>query len=240
MRRSRVLVSLLAAVAMVAAATLPAWSYQEVAVSDGGTIEGKVVFQGAPPSLRTVIPTKDKEVCGDIRKEPRIVLAPDNGVKNAIVYLKDVEKGKAWTKPEKTPAIDNQKCRFTPEIQAVPVGNIEIANSDPVLHNTHGYLGRRTVFNVALPNQGERVKRELKRPGVVEVKCDAHGWMQVWTLVADNPYYAITAEDGTFTIRDVPPGTYTLVAFQSYAGPVETPVTVKAKDTVSLTVELKK
>jgi hypothetical protein len=61
-----------------------------------------------------------------------------------------------------------------------------------------------------------------------------------WVYVADNPYYAITAKDGSFTIADIPAGNYTLVAWQEFTGPTETPITVKPKEPTSVTVELKK
>jgi hypothetical protein len=231
----------LGAVAVLVAAAVPAHAYEVVAVSDGGTIKGKVVYAGAPPGKKKVIPTKDKEACGSgVREVDQILLGPDKAVQEAIVYLKSVEKGKAWEKAAKTPAIDNVKCDFTPHVQVIPAGDLEIVNSDPVLHNTHGFLGKLTVFNVALPNQGQRIKRPLKKPGMVRVECDAHGWMLGWIYVAENPYYALSAKDGTFTLANVPPGSYTLVAWQEYTGAVEIPVTVKAKDTAAVTVELKK
>lgn len=231
-------------VLVFAAALAPvavAEGYEVVPVPDGGGLKGKVVYQGPPPPPRKVVPTKDREVCGSgVREAPQMLLGPDRGVQDAIVYLRKVEKGKAWEKPAQPPAIDNVKCEFRPHVQVVQPGEIEIVNSDPVLHNTHGFLDRITVFNVALPNQGQRVKRPLKRPGLVRVECDAHGWMLGWVYVADNPYYALTGKDGSFTITDVPPGSYTLVAWQAYTGPVEVPVTIKPKEVVSLTVELKK
>ena len=223
-----------------------AWSYEETKVADGGTIEGKVVFRGTVPSPRKVIPTQDQQVCGGPRDDPRIVLGPDNVVQGAVVYLKAVEKGKAFEKPKKPPVVDNAKCRFDPEVQVVRVGTeVVIVNSDPVLHNTHGYLltdnrRGRTVFNTALPQKGAQVKSTLKQPGVVDVACDVHGWMQGWILVADNPYYDVTEKNGTFTIKDVPPGKYTLATFQPYTGVKETPVTVEAKKSSNVNVELKK
>ena len=226
-----------AALALVAVAE----GYEVVPVPDGGSLRGKVVYPGPPPPPRKVVPTKDREVCGSgVREVPQMLLGPDRGVQDAIVYLRKVEKGKAWDRPPQPPAIDNVKCDFRPHVQVVQPGDIEIVNSDPVLHNTHGFLDRLTVFNVALPNQGQRVRRLLKRPGLVRVECDAHGWMLGWVYVADNPYYALTGKDGSFTIADVPPGSYTLVAWQAYTGPVEVPVTIKPKEVVSLTVELKK
>ena len=122
----------------------------------------------------------------------------------------------------------------------MPVGDVDVVNSDPVLHNTKAFYGRRSAFNVALPNQGQHIKVELPRPGEVRLECDAHGWMLGWVYVADSPYYAVTPQDGTFTITDVPSGNYTLVTFQGFTGPTETPVTVKAKETAQVSVELKK
>jgi hypothetical protein len=161
-------------------------------------------------------------------------------VADAVVYLAKVEKGKAWAKPSKSPELDNRKCDFTPHVQVIRAGELVIVNSDPVLHNTKGFFDKLPVFNVALPNQGQRIPRTIKRSGLMRVECDAHGWMLAWVHVADSPYYAITGKDGTFTISDVPPGNYTLVAWQEYTGPVQLPVTVKAKETTSTTVELKK
>lgn len=223
----------------VAFVLVSAHAYEVVAVSKGGSIQGKVVYQGHVPTKK-IIPTKDKEVCGGPRDEPQILVGPDKGVQDAVVYLKEVAKGKAWGKPDKTPVIDNHNCRFEPAVQIIRAGDIEIHNSDPVLHNTHGFYGRRTAFNVALPEKGNKVTRELPRPGMVRVECDAHGWMLAHVFVADNPYYALTGKDGSFSITDIPPGNYTLVASQNYTGDTETAVTVKPGETVKLSVELKK
>jgi hypothetical protein len=234
------MILVLVTIVVLVIATVPARAYEVVSVPDGGTIQGKVSFTGSAPGSKKVIPTKDKEVCGGIRDVPQMELAADKGVQNAFVYLKKVDKGKAWEKVAKTPAIDNEKCEFQPHVQVIPMGDIEIVNSDPVLHNTHGFYGKQTAFNVALPNQGQRIKKPLKKSGLVRVECDAHGWMRAWVYVAENPYYAVTGKDGTFSLKDVPPGTYTLVAWQEFTGEVEQSVTVKAKEAANVTIDLKK
>ena len=104
--------------------------------------------------MRKIIPTKDVEVCGGIREEPMIEVGPDKGVKDAAVYLVGVPKGKPWPPGGKKPELDNIKCRFVPDVQIIPTGTLDVVNKDPVLHNTHGYYGKRTAFNMALPNQG--------------------------------------------------------------------------------------
>src|SRR6266436_1183695 len=190
---------------------VPAQAYEGGAVAGGGKIDGKVVFNDAVPT-RKIIPNKEVEVA----------------------------KGKAWPAAGKTPELDNRKCRFEPEVQVIRAGPLDVVNDDPILHNTHGYYGKRTAFNMALPNQGQRIPTELTRVGTVRIDCDAHGWMEGWIYVVDNPYYAITGADGKFSITDVPPGSYTLVAIQSFTGPIQQPVTVTAGKPTNLTIELKK
>jgi len=217
-----------------------AWSYEEMQVADGGAIKGKVTYTGSVPT-RKIIPTKDQEVCGGIREVPQVLVGAGGGVLDAIVYLKEVPKGKRWDKPKKTPTINNRKCNFEPHVQVMPAGmNLAILNSDPVLHNTHGFLIKATVFNVAMPKQGMRVERPIRKPGIVRVECDAHGWMLAWIYAADNPYYAVTDKDGTFSIPAVPPGEYTMVVWQEHTGSMEMSVIVKSNETVTVPVEIKK
>jgi len=220
-------------------APVAAQAYEAINVTNGGTIQGKVVYQGPVP-VKKIIPTKDQAVCGEPRDEPQILVGPGKGVQDAVVYLKAVPKGKPWGKADKTPVLNNHNCRFEPPIQIIRAGNIDIHNSDPVLHNTHGFYGRRTAFNVALPNKDDKVTRDLPRPGMVRVECDAHGWMLGHVFVADNPYYALTGKDGSFSINEVPPGSYTLVVSQNHTGDNEQPVTVKGGESVKLAIELKK
>jgi hypothetical protein len=224
---------------LAAALCTPAQAYEAGSVTGGGTIEGTIVYHGDVPTKK-IIPTKDTAVCGAPREDPLIEVGSDGAVQNAIVYLVDVASGKAWPAPGKPAELDNVKCRFVPEIQAIPAGSLDVVNTDPVLHNTHGYYGKRTAFNLALPNQGQRIPTELKRAGEVRIDCDAHGWMEGWIYVVDNPYYAVTGADGKFSITDVPPGSYKLVAVQPFTGPMEQQATVTGGQTTSMTIELKK
>ncbi len=228
------------AAAITAALTgTPAFAYDVAAVSGGGSIEGQVIYKG-PVQTRKIIPNKDVDVCGGIRDEALIEVGPNQEVQNAAVYLVGVAKGKAWPPASKPPELDNIKCEFVPHVQVIPAGKLDVVNKDPVLHNSHGYYGKRTAFNMAQPNEGQVIPADLSRAGIVRVDCDVHGWMEGWVYVVDNPYYAITGADGKFSITDVPPGTYKLVAVQSVTGPNEQTVTVTAGKPTNLTIELKK
>jgi len=231
--------TVLAVATLVLAAAHPAAGYEVTTVENGGSISGKVAYQGNVP-MRKIITTKDQDVCGGIREEPEIIVDAAKGVKDAVVYLAKVEKGKAWPAAEAAAKLNNVKCVFEPRVQVIQPGTLDVVNKDPVLHNTHGFYGKRTVFNLALPNQDQVIKTELERPGEVRIECDAHGWMLGWVYVAENPYFAVTGDDGSFTIGDVPPGDYTLIATHEFTGPLEIPVTVKAGEAATVPIELKK
>jgi hypothetical protein len=229
----------IAVVGLAAGLGGPAFAYEAKTVEGGGTIEGVVRFNGAVET-RTIIPTKDMAICGAPREEPVIRVGADKAVESAVVYLVGVPAGKAWPAAAPAPTLNQENCRFHPEVQVIPAGPLEVKNSDPVLHNTQGFYGRRSAFNIALPNQGQVIPVELQRPGTVRIDCDAHGWMEGWIYVVDNPYHATTGADGAFSITDVPPGEYTLVAVQPSTAPVETKVTVAGGQATRLEIELTK
>ena len=238
MRIPKLILSSLVLVSLTTSAH--AAKYQEGEVSGGGAIQGSVLYHG-PVKTRTVLPTKDKSVCGRMRKEPLIVVGDGGAVQDGVVFLKNVVAGKPWPTMSGggRPLLDQKNCKFKPHVQVARPGKIDIVNSDPVLHNTHGYYGKRTAFNVALPIQDGKVTKILRSPGEVRVDCDAHGWMLAWVYVVDNPYFAQTREDGTFSITDVPPGEYTLAVWQEELGLTEIPVVVAANGTTEMSVELK-
>jgi plastocyanin len=227
-----------ATTALLTVGISPVLAYDVASVADGGTVAGTVVFHGTVPT-RQILPTKDLDTCGGPREDALLDVGLGQGVANTLVYLADVTKGKDWPAPGKPPELDNHHCRFEPEMQVIRPGSIAIVNKDPVLHNTHGYYGRRTAFNTALPNQNQSIAAELMKTGTVRVDCDAHGWMEGWIYVRDNPYYAVTGVDGKFSITNVPAGTYKLVTLQPYSELVEQSVAVAGGKSTDLTIELK-
>jgi hypothetical protein len=194
------------------------WTYQEITVTDGGIISGTVQFVGPVPKLEPIKVVKDQETCGnEVPSEVLIVNTENKGLKNTVVYLEKIEQGKKIALNET--ALDNHECRFVPHVLAVldsrTVREFElpVKNSDPILHNTHSYLEGRTVFNLALPNQGQVIKRSIKKPGVIRVQCDAHVHMSAWIVALGHPYFTVTDENGNFKIDDIPPGNYRIIAW---------------------------
>jgi hypothetical protein len=127
------------------------------------------------------------------------------------------------------PVLDQKECNYVPRLQVVPLhSTLLIKSSDLILHNVHSFLNGSTVINVAVPPQrGLVLGRKLDQAGGQQLKCDVHGFMRGGIFVADNPYFAVTAEDGTFAILDVPAGTYNLNTWHEAAGSIAQEVTVE-------------
>jgi len=202
-------------------------AYREVAVKNGATISGEAIHAGPPPGPFVIWVRKDAAVFGEEIPDDRLVVSRSGKVMNVVVALEGIREGKRW--PTYRPELFNKGGRFLPHVQVARTGvQLEITNRDPVLHNTHGYQDGRTVFNLAQPTQDQLIRKPLKKPGLVDIMCDAHDWMSAWIAVRDDPYVAITGEDGAYAIADVPPGTYTLTAWHEKLGKKQVQVTVGA------------
>jgi plastocyanin len=198
----------LAALVVTATLVAPAEAYEVVTVPDGGVLAGVVRFTGTPPRLEPLAVNKNRDVCGDSKESEVLVLGVDRGVRGSVILLEGVTRGK---KPDGDVVLDNHRCVFVSHVSAVMAGErARVRNSDAILHNTHGFLGKPTVFNLALPNRDQMIEitKRLTRPGAVRVVCDAHPHMTAWIIVHDNPYYAVTDERGAFRIDGIPPGRY--------------------------------
>jgi plastocyanin len=197
-------------------AAVSANAYRTLPVANGGRVRGVVRLAGAVPQPAVTPAIKDEAVCGKEQTLPRLVVGKAGGVANALVWLEGIAAGKPWPDDQKW-SVDQRGCRYQPHVAVVPVGaNLEIVNSDPVLHNVHArtHEAPRTVFNISLPLVGQRTPvdgKRLDKPGLMALSCEAgHPWMSGYLMVAAHPYYAVTGEDGSFTLEGVPPGTYTL------------------------------
>ena len=186
----------------------PATAYEVVPVRDGGALAGVVRFAGAVPRLDALPVNKNRDVCGEQKPSEALVVGPERGVKGSVILIAGVGRGK---KTSADVVLDNHRCVFVAHVSAVMAGDrMRVRNSDPILHNTHGFLGKPTVFNLALPNKDQLIEitKRLTRPGIVRILCDAHPHMFAWIIVHDSPYLAVTDERGAFRIDEVPPGTY--------------------------------
>ncbi len=195
-----------------------------------GTIRG-VVRMDNPPGPSTLEVNADQAVCGDAVPNEEIVVDAEGRVANAVVRL----TGVAWPEGVDAPKIDNIGCQFVPHVQIAPTRSMLLVTSqDETLHSTHSYDDRqRTDFNIAMPFPGMEVNRPLRRPGVVRIECDSHGWMRAW-IVVSNDLGAVSGADGVFTIEQVPAGTHELTIWHEVLGAIPQSVTVEAGQTTEV------
>jgi hypothetical protein len=192
-------------------------NYKVINVTDGGTISGTVKWSGPLPRALEFPITKDSQICDpDSRKKAdleRLVVGPQGGVANTVVYLKNIGAGKALQLPEQRRHLDQKRCRYIPHILLVPQqGALDMMSSDATLHTVH--MDGAATFNLPFPFPGKVNSRTMQTPGLVNLRCNGgHVWMNAQMFVAPHPYYAVTDESGRFQFTDVPPGTYQVVAW---------------------------
>ena len=221
-------------------------AYDEISVDNGGMIRGKVTLTGIKPRPMAfnLVTIPDAVYCGRIstgtgwRIVEDFLIGPEGALKDAVVMLKGIKKGKAFkTEKVRVEAID---CDFLPFVNVMQKKDeLTVVNMDPIEHDIQGYetareRGARVLFNRPLPmNPFHKVlgmmnshKHMPGKPMIENVhlrkgrnifvmQCGFHPYMFSWGLIVDNPYYFITKEDGTFEIPDVPPGDYTLTVWHA-------------------------
>ena len=189
-----------------------------------GTLTGLVSVDAVPEKIMVTVDT-DQMVCGDEVEDQATVVDSSGGVANAVVVVSGLE----WDADPPAPTVANEGCYFRPRVQVARTrSQLLITSSDETLHSTHAYDDRqRTMFNIAIPFPGLEITRPLRRPGVVRIECDSHGWMRGWLYVTGDRA-AVTGADGRFELAGIPPGSYELAIWhERYEGEPQT-VTVTA------------
>lgn len=192
-------------------------SYLVVPVENGGKIVGTVRWSGPMPHLNRIAISKDPEVCDPEQHKTvdleRLIIGPGGGVANTVVFLQDISRGKAMDLPEPRRHLDQKHCRYEPHILLVPRNAVlQMKSSDATLHTLH--MEGAASYNLPFPFVDRVIERTMSEAGLVTLRCNGgHTWMNAEMVVAPHPYYAVTDESGHFALSDVPPGTYTLVAW---------------------------
>jgi plastocyanin len=225
--------ALLAVLALATSAQAAGW----------GTIKGKFVVDGKAPAPSKLKVDKDVAVCapGGVAPLDESLVVSDKGeIANIIVGIYVKTGGK---KPEihdsykaeleKPVEFDNMGCKFEPRVQTLRIGQtLVLKNTDAVGHNVKGDLLKNDPFNDNLPSKAELKKTGIKTPENLpaNISCSIHPWMRGFLVVREDPYVAVSAEDGTFEIKNVPAGTWTFRAWHERQGYVKQ-VKIKGKTT---------
>lgn len=213
------------------------------------TVSGTVKLDGPVPPAKLNKAVLDDPNCAKLHPNPppaqNLVVAEDGGVRWAFVYIKAGFGDREFPVPSQPVVIEQKGCEYSPRTFGIRPGQpLDIVNKDPMLHNVHGLPMRGGEFNRAQPVQGQVDRFTFKQPEVPAlVKCDVHPWMRAWACVVDNPFFAVTDEKGTFEIKNLPPGDYTLGVWHeglsTLGGTNEVRITVNANATVNFLMKKK-
>jgi len=188
-----------------------------------------VKLEGTPPEARVIRMGSDP-LCmpeGPSTSEV-VVVGPGNGLQNVFVYVKDGLGDRKFPTPSTPVELDQKGCKYVPHVFGAQVGQpVKIVNSDPTLHNVHALPKDNTEFNFGQPLKGMETTRMFDKPEImVRFKCDVHGWMGAWGGIVAHPFFAVTKPDGSFEIKGLPAGTFTIETWHEQFGLQTQTVTV--------------
>jgi hypothetical protein len=149
-----------------------------------------------------------------------VVVNPDGTLRNVFVYIKSGLSGKTYEAPKTPVELDQEQCHYVPHVFGMMARQpLKIVNKDDTLHNIHAMPSKSKEFNIGQPNQGMESIRTFAEPEVmVHFKCDVHPWMSAYVGVLDNPFYSVTGDGGTFSLKGLPAGTYEVAAWHEKYG----------------------
>ncbi len=203
-----------------------------------GNMAGMITLEGTPPPPEKIRMNADPICLKEATDTDTnyYVVGADGGFGNVFVYVKEGLEGHTFPAPSDSVTIDQNGCRYIPHVFGIRVDQtLVILNSDPLLHNIHVRPISNTEFNIGIPVPGMKFERTFTTPEVmVPFKCDVHGWMNAYVGVLDHPYFAVTGENGSFDINNLPPGDYVVEAWHEMLGTQTQNVTVGEKATVEL------
>lgn len=203
--------------------------------NDEGEVKGVISFDGAPPAPKQIDMSQDAN-CGGGSKLSDDLLVEGGKLQNAFVYLKGGPADRfSFSIPADPVVLDQVGCRYTPRILGLMANQtLRVLNSDQTTHNVHPSPKRNAEWNQVQSANGAPIEKKFSRPEtLIPIKCNQHPWMTAWVGVMEHPFYTVSAKDGSFTIANVPPGEYTLVAYHETLGEKTQKVTVGAKGSVT-------
>ena len=197
-----------------------------------GDVTGKVSFAGTAPKPARIMMNADP-VCAREHKEPvfseEVIVNKNGTLKNVLIYVKDGLGSRKFEPPADKVLFDQKGCRYNPHVLGIQTGQeLDVVNDDPTLHNVHSLSTVNPQFNVAQPKQGMRLSKKFDKPEMFKVKCEVHTWMGAYIGVFSHPFFAVTGDDGSFTLKGLPAGEYTIEAWHEKYGTQTMKVTVAA------------
>ena len=199
-----------------------------------GSVKGSITLTGTPPRPEPINMQSDPycQQQGAATTET-VTVGTGGALQNVFVYVKDGLGTRTFPVPTTPAVLDQKGCRYTPHVLGIQVGQtLQIQTSDNTLHNVHALPANNREFNKGQPMPGITHTHVFSTKEVmVPFKCDVHRWMNAYVGVLDHPFFAVTGSDGTFELKGLPPGTYTIEAWHEKLGTQTQTVTIAEKQT---------
>jgi plastocyanin len=189
-----------------------------------GTVTGAISFNGTVPAAKKIDTSADP-ICG--QRNPNLTtedtLVKDGKLANVFIYVKEGNTASGqkfadlpWSTPATAVNLDQNGCRYKPHVMGIQTNQkLSITNSDPTQHNIHPTPKLNPEWNQTQQSGQPPIEKTFARSEVlIPVKCNQHPWMKAYIGVLKHPFYSVSAEDGTYTLKGVPAGTYTVVAWK--------------------------
>jgi plastocyanin len=204
--------------------------------SIGGSIAGKVTLNGTPPRARTIDMSKEPN-CAKANTAPvtteSVIVRAGGALENVVVFISSGMAGDASTGAPVV--LDQSGCRYTPHVVALRIGQqLEIRNSDHTPHNVHLISKENKEWNQSQPPGSGALKAAFAKAEFIPVKCNVHPWMRAYIAVLNTSHFATTGEAGTYVLPNLPPGKYTVTAWQEQYGEQSQTVTISGRETKTL------
>ncbi|PYM43351.1 MAG: hypothetical protein DME12_03675 [Candidatus Rokuibacteriota bacterium] len=201
----------------------------------GGTVEVTVTYNGAPVVEKLKV-NKDTEKCGTEAVIEKVVVGSNKGLANAVVSVPSAKGAPRMAKV----TVDQHGCKFVPHVTAMMPGELDLKNSDDILHNIHTYSTANPSINKAQPKFKKLMMEKFEKPEIIKLTCDVHSWMLGWVAVLPTPFFAVTDAGGAAKIESVPAGKQTVEVWHETLGKQTKEVDVKAGQVAKVSFEMKK
>jgi len=207
------------------------------APSGTGIVRGIVRFSGQAPEPRQI----ENQGCHTAAEpifDETVVVNSNGTLANVIISIEGIAGGPFDGSSQPQVKLDQKSCAFVPHVVAVQVRQpLNVSTSDPTTHNVHYIPAKNPADNFGLRSKGESKTISFEYAEVVRVKCDVHPWMTAYVGVFDHPYFAVTDDVGSFEVKNLPAGTYTLVAWHELFGKIEKQLQIKDATPVEVEFE---
>lgn len=202
------------------------------------SVKGTVKFEGTPPKPTRIDMSQDP-ICAKAHASAAttedFVVGADGGFDNVVVYVSDGLTNHNFQPPAQPAVLEQKGCQYKPHVLALQAGQkLSVVNSDETTHNIHPTPNNNREWNMTQPH-GMPLEQTFTREEIaIPVKCNVHPWMKGYIAVFKHPYFAVTDKSGNFEIKDLPPGNYTITAWQEKLPPQSQKITVGAGEAKTL------